>query len=145
MNRRPLPVYERLTGKLRFRDRLVHERRRKPAPLVETLLLRFHEAGWPEALESPLPEGVFDPRQQLIEAVRRLNKGLHGRLIRFHVRGSVITWEDRAVDRRERRALRRQAAKRKASSERRPSRAWPNDAGQKMNRKTADQMNRATG
>ncbi|HVC93174.1 MAG TPA: hypothetical protein VND64_05755 [Pirellulales bacterium] len=110
MNHRPLPVYERLTGKLRFRDTLVHERKQKPAPLVETLLLRFHEAGWPEALESPLPEGVFDPRQQLIEAVRRLNRGLRRRLIRFHVRGSVITWEDRAVDQRECRAPRRQVA-----------------------------------
>jgi hypothetical protein len=108
INRRPLPVYERLTGRLRFRDTLVHERKRKPAPLVETLLLRFNEAGWPEALESPLPEGVFDPRQQLIEAVRRLNKGLRGTLIRFHVRGSVITWEDRAVDQREHRAPRRE-------------------------------------
>src|SRR5258708_40216009 len=98
MNCRPLPVFERLTGKLRFRDTLVHERKLKPAPLVEMLLLRFNEAGWPEALESPLAEGVFDPRQQLIEAVRRLNKGLRGRLIRFHVRGLVITWEDRAVD-----------------------------------------------
>jgi len=113
MNQRPLPVYERLTGKLRFRDTLVHVRKRKPAPLVEMLLLRFSEAGWPEALESPLPEGVFDPRQQLIEAVRRLNKGLRGRLIRFHVRGSVIMWEDRAVDQRESLAPRRQGAKRR--------------------------------
>jgi hypothetical protein len=113
MNHRPLPVYERLTGKLRFRDTLVHERKLKPAPLVETLLLRFNEAGWPEALESPLSEGVFDPRQQLIEAVRRLNKGLRGRLIRFHVRGSVITWEDRTVDQRESLAPRRQGAKKK--------------------------------
>jgi hypothetical protein len=98
MNRRPHPVFDRLTGKLRFRDTLVRERTRKPAPLVEMLLLRFDEAGWPEALEAPLPEGVFDPRQQLIEAVRRLNKGLRGKLMCFHVRGSVITWEDRAAD-----------------------------------------------
>ncbi len=113
VNHRPLPIYERLTGKLRFRDTLVHERKRKPAPLVETLLLRFNEAGWPEALELPHSEGMFDPRQQLIETVRRLNKALRGRLIRFHVRGSVITWEDRAVDQRESLAPRRQGAKKK--------------------------------
>jgi hypothetical protein len=97
MNRRPLPTYERLTGRLRFREILVHERKQKPAPLVELLLVRFNEAGWPEALETPLPLGAFDPHEQLTEAVRRLNKGLRGSLIRFHVRGSVITWEDRAA------------------------------------------------
>jgi hypothetical protein len=83
-----------LTGKLGFRDMLVHQRKQKPAPLVELLLQRFDEAGWPEAVEAPLPDGAFDPHQQLTEAVRRLNKGLRGGLIRFHVRGSVITWED---------------------------------------------------
>jgi hypothetical protein len=97
MNRRPLPAFERLTGRLWFRGRLVHERKQKPAPLVEDLLLQFDEAGWPEALEARLPDGALDPRQQLIESVRRLNKALRGRYMRFHIRGAVITWEDRST------------------------------------------------
>lgn len=93
----PTPQWRPLEGELYFRGERVRRPSRKKARLVEHLLDGFAKAKWARSILNPFD----DPgaaREQLKEAVRRLNDSLLIDTLRFHVSrdGMTAWWEDRA-------------------------------------------------
>jgi hypothetical protein len=91
----PRPQWHPLEGDLYFRGRLVRRCGRKTAKIEERLLEAFADATWNRRVANPFGHRLED-RQQLKEAVRRLNTSLRGALLRFHVRrdGAIAYWQD---------------------------------------------------
>jgi len=89
------PHWDGVSRELTFGDRLV-KRFSRPAPSQERMLIEFEEAGWPSAIDDPLPliAGV-SPKRRLKTAIRHLNSCQASRTIVFHGNGNGcgIRWE----------------------------------------------------
>jgi hypothetical protein len=92
MNNRPFWDSQRRELRL---GNVVVKRFRQPARNQETVLAAFEEDGWPDRIDSPLPEeSAAETAHRLHDAVKKLNRQPVPR-IRFFSdgRGEGILWE----------------------------------------------------
>jgi hypothetical protein len=62
---------------------------RVPAENQVLILEVFEEEGWPDRIDDPLPpQPEMDPQRRLSEAIRRLNRNQHERLLHFYGDGT---------------------------------------------------------
>jgi len=96
----PVPDWRAVQGELYFRGRLARRRGPKSAKLEESLLAKFSRARWARSISVRIPRRPFKTREQLKEAVRRLNDHMLVETLRFHVHqdGPIVWWEDRVID-----------------------------------------------
>jgi hypothetical protein len=77
-----VPVWNRATRCLRYRNELIRSYGKKTAPKQEAILDAFQRAGWSESVETSMG------RDEVEEAVRSLNKRIAKNTIRFHQDGT---------------------------------------------------------
>jgi hypothetical protein len=94
------PSWDAVKRELRVGESLV-KKYKVPAPTQQLILDVFHEEGWPEHIDDPLPSSAaIDPKRRLHNAINSLNRNQRDRLIHFHGNGNGdgIYW--RLADRR---------------------------------------------
>ena len=90
----PQPSWDVVSRELRMDDGLV-KKVRISAVNQQRILAAFEEERWPEYVYDPLPPvGDVDPKQRLLDAVRRLNGHQLFPRIQFHIafRGERVGW-----------------------------------------------------
>lgn len=100
--RQPRPKWDKISGELRYREKLVRRvRRMESETRVVQILNRFQTAGWPRSIKTPqdIREGSEEPsawgQQTVHQAIRSLNSTLSD--IRFHACGGAgtIYWAEK--------------------------------------------------
>lgn len=81
--KRPRPRWDAVRRELWCGETLI-KRFRRAAPNQERVLIAFEEAGWPEAIDDPLPQedGVL-ASERLWQTIKQLNRTIKPPLIHF--------------------------------------------------------------
>lgn len=89
------PEWDGDRRELRFQRQVV-KRFKLPSANQETILMAFHEEGWPARIDDPLPPTPqCDPKQRLRDSIKSLNRSHKKPLIHFagDGTGEGILWE----------------------------------------------------
>lgn len=97
-NSKPVPRWFEKEKELWWKGQLVLKFKR-PAPLMDSLLRKFQRLKWPVDIRDPLPP--LDPKkrkkshQRLHDLIKRMNRLLKGKGLRFHGNGygDGVSWE----------------------------------------------------
>ncbi len=93
-NGAPIPHWDSAARLLTLDGRVIKHFRRT-APNQERLLSEFEKLGWPECIDSPLPDDHdIVPSERLRETIKRLNRSLKVPLIHFRGDGTgrAVRW-----------------------------------------------------